>query len=169
MALEREVKASGRTSALFGAAHTVGLTINPTEILPFLHDCVKNAPIPYDAVLRAIGIEDKGADSAIEFHFESAINPLENCLKIDPHYLIRLFMQFSNGMIPSDTELRGIEISDRFNLLMFVLRSDKFPTSTTGRLPIAGMRYQAGVVKLYPAENVVLPNREHNIVLTDKR
>ena len=165
--LEREVKASGRTSALFGARHTVGLTVNPTEILAFLHDVVKDAPVPYDAVLRAIGIEDKGADSWIQLYFESVANPLENCLNIKPHHLIHLFMQHAEGMIPLDAELVGIEISDRFNLLLFVLKSDKFPAPQKDRLPIASLRYQAGVLKLYPPNQAMVG--QNNIILTDNR
>ena len=165
--LQNETQASGKKSALFGARHQVGLTINASEILSFLHDCVKDSPVPYDANFLAIRIEEHGAESQMELYFESKANPLQNCICIKPMHLIHLFIKHSQGMIPADAEIVGIEVSTVWqSLLLFVLKSDKFPQATSNALPIASIRYQAGTLHLYPPKEA-LAQPQRNIVLAD--
>lgn len=166
MGLNQQTIASGRRSALQGAAHTVGLTIKPEQIIQLLHDTQPHSPIPFDAILCAVGIEDAGSNSRIQFYFNSLISPMSTNVDIDPHYLLQILIKLSNGMLPSDSELRGIEISDKFNLMLLVVKSDKFPTGIKG-LPIASLRYVAGELILYHPSGSL--EGEKRIRISDKR
>lgn len=157
---------SGRKSAVSGAAHTVGLTIAPQQVLELLHDTQPNSPIPKDAILTGVGFFDEGENSRICFYFDSIIAPMAQEVGLNPHYFLKLLVGLSEGMLPLDSELRGIELSDRFNLMLLVVRSDKFPTGIN-QLPIASIRYIAGELILYhPSEAL---KNEKRIRISDKR
>lgn len=154
MALNQQTIASGKRSALTGASHCIGLTIKPEQILELLHDTQPTSPIPFDAILCAIGVKDEGSNSRIEFYFNSLASPMSTNIDIDPHHLLQILMNIGEGLLPRDVVLRGIEISDRFNLMLMVVESDKFP-SGVAQLPLAHVRYVAGELILYhPAESL---------------
>lgn len=149
-----QLKGSGKASATRGAAHTVGLTVAPQQILELLHDTQPHSPIPKDAVLMGLGVSDEGSNSRIEFYFDSVMSPMAQNVSLDPHHLLEILVNLSEGMLPRDSELRGIELSNVFNLMLLVVRSDKFPTGKN-MLPIASIRYVAGELLLYhPAESL---------------
>lgn len=158
--------ASGRKSAVSGAAHTVGLTIAPQQMLELLHDTQPNSPIPKDAILTGLGMFDEGDNSRISFYFDSIVAPMAHEVSLNPHYFLKLLVGLSEGLLPLDSELRGIELSDRFNLMLLVVRSDKFPTGIN-QLPIASIRYIAGELLLYhPSEAI---KGEKRIRISDSR
>ncbi len=165
-AFNKALTASGRKSALQGAAHTVGLTIKPEQILQLLHDTQPNSPIPFDAILCALQVEDKGEASQVNFFFNSLISPMSTNISLDPHHLLKLLVEQSHGMLPLDSELRGIEISSMFNLMLLVVKSDKFPTGVKS-LPIASLRYVAGELILYHPSGSL--EGEKRIRISDKR
>jgi hypothetical protein len=154
MALQAQKVASGKRSALKGAAHCVGLTIKPEQILELLHDTQPNSPIPFDAILCAIGVKDEGSNSRIEFYFNSIAAPMATNCTLDPHHLLQILVNLGEGLLPRDSVLRGIELSDRFNLMLLIVESDKFP-SGKAQLPLAHIRYVAGELILYhPSESL---------------
>lgn len=166
MALNAEKVASGKRSALKGVAHCVGLTIKPEQILELLHDTQPNSPIPFDAICMAIGVKDEGSNSRIEFYFNSIAAPMSTNVTLDPHHLLEILVNLGEGLLPRDSVLRGIEISDRFNLMLLIVESDKFPSGKS-QLPLAHIRYVAGELILYhPAESL---KGEKRIQISSKR
>lgn len=168
MALNSESVASGRKSAIHGGiAHAIGLTIKPEQIIQLLHDTQSHSPIPFDAFLMAIGIKDEGSKSRIEFYFNSLISPMATNVDLDPHHLLEILVEHSNGLLPKDSVLHGIEISTMFNLLLLVVVSDKFPAYKGDKLPIAALRYVAGELIIYhPSESL---RGEQRIRISNKR
>src|SRR2546430_2089508 len=117
---------SGDKPIAAGAKHSFGLVIKPDQMLELIHDFIPNAPVPFDAKHIGLGIED-GSDSKIRFYFESVLNPLENCLEMDPNHFLQTLKRCADGLLPADSELEGIEVSNHFTVILLRIRSDHFP------------------------------------------
>ena len=158
-----EIVRSGRAPLAKGGLHVAGLTVRPEEMLDLLHDTQPGAPIPFDAQFIGIGIEDKGADSRIRFFYESVVNPLENCVELNPHHFLTLLKQQADGMIPLDAELDGIEVSNKFTIILLRLKSDKFPPHVGNALPLIHLRYEGGQLALLSPLEAIKKDRRIQI------
>ena len=158
-----EIVRSGRAPLAQGGRHVAGLTVRPEEMLDLLYDTQPYAPMPFDARFIGIGIEDKGAESLIRFFYESLINPHENCVALNPHYFLTLLKQLADGMIPWDAELDGIEVSDKFTIILLRLKSDKFPPHAGDALPLIHLRYEGGQLALISPLEAIKKDRRVQI------
>lgn len=164
---KQEIVSSGRPSIAHGVRHAVGLTVRPEQMLQLIHDFQPNAPLPFDAQFEALGIEDAGSHSQIQFYFTSIVNPLENCLVMPPQTFFDLLKRAGDGLIPTDAELDGIEVSSRFTIILLRVKSDHFPPHPGDKLPMVHLRYEAGeLVLLNPLEAI---RKDRRIQISDKR
>lgn len=148
---------SGRASITMGARHLFGLTIRPEQMLEFFHDVIPSAPIPFDANFEMLGFDD--STRTIEFYFTSKlVRPA--CYQMTVEEFFLTLKRHGEGIIPSDAELDGIEVSDKFTVIMLRVRSDHFPPHPGDKLPIAHIRYEAGELALVnPAEAIFKDRR----------
>ena len=153
---------SGRASLSMGARHLFGLTVRPEQMLEFFHDVIPSAPIPFDANFEMLGFEDKGADSQIEFYFTSSVvRPACYVMKVQEFF--SLLKEHSEGLIPRDADLDGIEVSTNFTIIMLRVKSDHFPPHPGDKLPIAHIRYEAGELALINPSEAILKDRRIRI------
>ena len=161
------IQASGRPAMARGVRHAFGLAIRPEQMLEFFHDTIPSAPIPFDARFVGLRIEDEGADSKIAFHFDSQLNPFENCVELRPADFVAILKNHVEGLIPSDSELDGIEVSDRFTVILLRLKSDHFPPHSGNDLPMAHLRYEGGELMLLNAFEAI--KKDRRIQISSKR
>src|SRR5574337_147850 len=159
----QQIIASGRPPVAAGLRHAVGLVIRPDQMLQLLHDFLPNAPIPFDAVHTGLGVDE--AERTISFYFESAVNPLENCVVLDPHHFLRILVQAGHGLLPADAELDGIELSSKFTVMLLRVKSDRFPPHPGDDLPVIHLRYEAGELYLLNVWDAV--KKERRIQISD--
>lgn len=153
---------SGRAPLSMGARHLFGLTIRPEQMLEFFYAVIPTAPIPYDAKFEMLGFDDKGADSDIEFYFTSSVvRPACYHMKVEEFF--SLLKKHGEGIIPSDAELDGIEVSERFTVIMLRVKSDRFPPHLGDKLPIAHLRYEAGELALLNPWEAIFKDRRIRI------
>lgn len=117
-------------------------------------------------MFEMLEFEDKGLNSDIGFYFTSTINPLENCVRMRVGTFFDLLKKHGEGLIPLDSELDGIEVSDKFTIIMLRIKSDKFPP-TGDELPLAHLRYEAGQLSLINVFEAV--KKDRRIQISDKR
>jgi len=146
-----------------GAAHAFGLTIRPEQMLEFFHDVLLSAPIPFDATFDMLEIDEKGAESEIAFYFTSMVNPLENCVRFNVQHFFNLLKIHADGIIPLDGELDGIEVSERFTVILLRIKSDNFTKHTGNELPLAHLRYEAGQLSLLNTFEAIKKDRRVQI------
>jgi hypothetical protein len=170
MANERKttLQASGRKTLFDGVKYAMGLVIRPEQMLELLHDAEKTCPIPFDAIVQGIGINDNGADSRIQFFYTSLISPLNNVIELNPHHFLEILKRVSEGLIPLDAELDGIEVSPIFTVLMLRIKSSRIPPTKGPNPPIAHLRYEAGQLQLVSPAYAIAKD-EKRIQLSDKR
>lgn len=161
------VVSSGRAPISLGVRHAFGLTVRPEQMLEFFHDVMPNAPIPFDAQFEMLEFEDKGLDSEIGFYFTSIVNPLENVVRMGVHHFFGLLKKHTDGIIPTDAELDGIEVSTSFTVIMLRVKSDHFPPHAGDRLPLAHLRYEAGELVLVNVFEAI--RKERRIQINGKR
>jgi hypothetical protein len=156
---------SGRSSILKGASFQRGFIIKPDQILALFHDTQPNMPIPRDAEFKGIGMEDAGVDSKIEFYFTSKIAPSEVCLALKPQLFFRMLVELASGLLPSDSELDGIEISNRFTVILLRVKSSHWPPArlSDGKMPLYHLRYDLGRLLLVDPSKAV--ENEKRIVI----
>lgn len=153
---------SGRAPLSKGARHLFGLTLRPEQMLEFFHDVIPTAPIPYDAQFEMLGFEDKGADSVIEFYFTSMlVRPA--CYQMKVEEFFALLKRHGEGIITGDAELDGIEVSEKFTVIMLRIKSDKFPPHEGNKLPIAHLRYEMGELALINPWEAIFKDRRIRI------
>ena len=111
-------------------------------MLDLIRDSYQSAPIPADAQLFALGVESR--ENLLQLYFNSASNPLVRCIQIKPASLLEILKTKSEGMIPSDAELRGISVHQHFTVIRMEVSSDKFPLSECKELPMIQIRYELG-------------------------
>lgn len=143
-----KLESSGRKSILHGSKFARGFIIRPEQILSLFHDTLPNLPIPVDAEHCGIGIEDAGCDSFIQFYYTSKLNPHEHCFKIKPELFLRFLIDLAHGLIPTDAELDGIEVSHKFTVLLLRLKSSHWPAYESKNLPLVHLRYDLGQLVL---------------------
>lgn len=119
-----------------------GIILRPEQMLDLIRDTYQGAPIPMDAQLFALGIEAR--ENLLQLYFSSASNPLVRCIQLRPTGLLEILKAKSEGMIPSDAELKGISIHQHFTVLRMEVASDKFAASETPSMPMIQMRYELG-------------------------
>lgn len=137
-------KTSGRDSIVRGAKYERGFIVRPEQILALFHDTQPGLPLPIDAQFQGLGLRDEGCDSQIQFYFTSQIAPHEHCLAMKPELFFRILVGLADGLLPSDSELDGIEISPRFTVIMLRVRSSHWPPAIKEELPLYHLRYDLG-------------------------
>lgn len=149
---------SGRRSIVRGAKYQRGLTFDPREILCLFHDTHPELPIPKDAQHKGLGVHDSGSNSVIEFYFTSELAPSEFCFAMKPELFFKLIKDLAEGMIPTDAELDGIELSPRWVYVMLRISSSHWPVVPSGsNLPMAHLRYDFGQLRLVDMSQVLKP------------
>lgn len=141
-------KVSGRPSILSGSVSARGFVIRPEQILSLFHDTLPQLPIPKDAEFCGVGIEDAGGDSAIMFYYVSKLNPLEHCLKCKPEWFLKTMVELGDGLLPADSELDGIEVSQKFTVLLLRVKSAHWPPCPEKLMPLLHLRYDLGQLVL---------------------
>lgn len=141
-------ESSGRKSILEGSKYARGFIIRPEQILGLFHDALPNLPIPKDAEHCGIGIEDSGSASFIQFYYTSQLNPREHCFKMKPELFLQYMVDLSEGLLPTDSELDGIEVSQRFTVLLLRVKSSHWPPYPDKKLPMVHLRYDLGQLYL---------------------
>jgi len=140
---------SGRRSALFGAKHARGFVIRPEQILSLFHDTMAQLPIPKDAEFCGVGFVDSGIDSMIQFYYTSISNPREHCFQLKPSLFMKYLIELGNGLLPTDAEIDGIEVSQKFTVLLMRVLSDRWPAvPKDDLLPMVHLRYDLGQLVL---------------------
>lgn len=137
-------KVSGRPSIIHGAKFSRGFVVYPHQILDLLHDTQPGLPIPKDAELKGIGIQDMGRDSKIQFYFSSIIAPNECCLEMKPDHFFRTLVNLADGLLPTDSELDGIEVSKNWTVIMLRVTSSHWPPAPKEEVPLYHLRYDYG-------------------------
>lgn len=154
-----DLKASGRSSIFRGAKYQRGFVINPAQIIELLHDTHPELPIPKDAEHRGIGVQGDGGDSRIEFYYKSLLAPNQVCLSLRPDLFFKMLAELSEGMMPTDAELDGIEISPKWTYIMLRVSSSHWPaTPSDSTLPMAHLRYEGGILQLVDMTSVFTQN-----------
>lgn len=161
------LKATGRKSVLHGIKHGAGFVIRPDQMLQLLHDTRPNLPIPRDAQFKGIGIKDEGSNSLIQFYYLSACNPLDHCLELSPHSFLRILVELADGLLPRDSELDGIEVSDKFTVLLLRVKSDHFPPHPGNQLPMFHLRYEWGQILLVDPSQAIASEKRITIKSDD--
>lgn len=135
---------SGRSSILKPSEKKFhrGFVIRPEQMIELFHDTQPGLPIPKDAHFQGIGVEDAGSDSRIEFYFSSEIAPQEHCLAMKPHYFFKVLLDLCMGLMPMDSELDGIEVSQNFTMILLRVKSSKWPPALSATLPLWHLRYE---------------------------
>lgn len=145
-----------------GAVHAFGLTLRPEQMLEFFHDVLPAVPVPFDAHFEMLELDDKGADSEIGFYFTSTVER-PACFQMNVQEFFSLLKMHSEGLIPQDAELDGIEASNRFTVIMLRIKSDHFPPHQGNELPLAHLRYEAGQLQLLNVFESVAKDRRIKI------
>lgn len=142
-----------RPSILQGAKYIRGFVIRPEQMISLFHATMPNVPIPKDAEHCGIGIEDNAGDSKLLFYYVSKIAFDQHCFAINPNLFLRLLVDLSDGLLPSDSELDGIEVSRNFTVIMIRVKSSQWPETKGPAMPLYHLRYEAGELYLvHPAE-----------------
>lgn len=139
-----DLNPSGRSSITKGAKYKRGFIVRPEQILQLFHDIYPQFPIPKDAKYEGLGIEDAGCDSKIQFYFTSQIAPWEHCFELKPELFFKMLRDISDGLIPLDSELDGIEISRNFTIILLRVASSHWPPALGSDLPMYNLRYDLG-------------------------
>lgn len=119
-----------------------GIILRPEQMLDLIRDTYQGAPVPMDAQLFALGIESR--ENLLQLYFSSASNPLVRCIQLRPTSLLEILKAKSEGIVPSDAELKGISIHQHFTVLRMEVASDKFEPGESRELPMIQMRYEMG-------------------------
>jgi hypothetical protein len=156
---------SGRSSILKGAKFARGFIVKPDQILALIHDTQPGIPLPADAEFKGIGLEDAGLDSKIEFYFTSKMAPSEVCFALKPNLFFKLLVNLACGLLPLDSELDGIEISDRFTVILLRVKSSHWPPPRVqdGKMPLYHLRYDLGRLLLVDPSKAVENERRITI------
>lgn len=157
---------SGTPPVAAGVKHSFGLVIKPDQMVELIHDFIPSAPVPFDAQHVGLGIED-GSHPKIRFYFQSSINPIENCVELDPNHFLNILKRAGDGLIPLDSELEGIEASNKFTVILLRVKSDHFPAHSGNDLPLCHLRYEAGELTLVNVFDAI--HKERRIRISDKR
>lgn len=165
--METLIKGTGRKSVVRGMKYVRGFVVRPEQMIQLLRDIRPDAPIPPDAQVIGLGIEEKGRESRIRLYYHSLVNPLENCLEMHPHTLFQHLKGVAEGIIPADGELDGIEISTRFTVLMLRVKSEHFPPWVGDAMPVMQLRYEWGTLFLFDPASIIEERREQRIKVTD--
>jgi hypothetical protein len=137
--------ASGRSSILKGATFVRGFTVKPDELLSLIYDTEQHAPFPKDAVFKGFGCHSAGVDSIVELYYTSVSAPDQVCFAEKPEAFLRRIIQLSHGFIPLDSELDGIELSNRWTIVLLRIKSSHWPPAMKDDfLPLAHLRYAFG-------------------------
>jgi hypothetical protein len=125
-----------------------------------------SAPIPFDAVFEMLEFDDQGAESVIGFWFSSSTERAA-CYQMKVQEFFALLKRHADGLIPLDAELDGIEVSQRFTVILLRVKSDHFPPHAGNELPLAHLRYEAGQLQLLNVFESVAKDRR--IQISSKR
>jgi hypothetical protein len=82
-------------------------------------------------------------------------------------HFFRLLKTHADGLIPTDSELDGIEASERFTVILLRIKSDHFPPHSGNELPLAHLRYEAGELSLVNAFESI--KKDRRIQISSKR
>ena len=154
---------SGRKSILRGAKYHRGFIIRPEQILALLHDTQPGIPLPKDAEFKGIGLDDAGVDSLIQFYFKSLAAPDMTCFQMKPQQFFALLVNLSDGLLPLDSELDGIEISNRFTVILLRVKSSHWPPTTEEKMPLYHLRYELGRMLLVDPSKAIENERRIRI------
>lgn len=160
-----DARPSGRSSIIKGAKFSRGFIIKPDQILDLVHDTQQGIPLPKDAEFKGLGLDDAGVDSKIEFYFSSAVAPSEHCLSMKPEIFFRMLIDLCCGLLPTDSELDGIEISPNFTVILLRVKSSHWPAPRLqdGKLPLYHLRYEFGKILLVDPSKAIEPERRIRI------
>jgi hypothetical protein len=144
------VTPSGRTSILKGSKFARGFIVRPEQILRLIHDTQPAIPIPKDAEFQGLGLEDAGVDSKIQFYFVSKCAPTEHCFQMNPELFFRMLVDLACGLLPLDSVLDGVEISQKFTVILLRVKSSHWPGPRIqdDRMPLYHLRYEFGKLLL---------------------
>ena len=158
---------SGRSSIVRGAKYMRGFIIRPEQILALFHDTQPGWPIPADAKFEGIGIEDEACDSQIMLYFTSVAAPNLHCFRMKPGQFFRKLVELADGLLPSDSELDGLEISRRFTVILLRVKSSHWaPCPQDDKLlPLYHLRYEFGKLLLVDPAKAI--KNERRIQITD--
>lgn len=155
---------SGRKSALFGAKHSRGFIIRPEQILALFHDTMETLPIPKDAEFCGVGIDDAGINSMLKFYYTSLLNPHEHCFQLKPDLFLKYLVELGQGLLPTDSQLDGIEVSQKFTVLLLRVSSERWPPAVKDDLlPLVHLRYDLGQLVLCDASKAIEGERRIRI------
>ena len=157
------VKPSGRSSIIKGAKYQRGFIIRPEQMLALLHDTQPSIPIPRDAEFKGLGLQDEGSSSTIEFYYTSKYSPTQCCLALKPDLFFHMLVDLSMGMLPMDSELDGIEVSQRFTVILLRVKSSHWPPTMTTTLPLYHLGYEAGRMLLVDPSKAIETERRIRI------
>lgn len=152
-------KPSGRSSIVLGAKYQRGFIIRPEQVLALFYDTQPGIPLPKDCEYKGLGLKDEGADSEIQFYFTSVSNPTVTCFALKPEQFFKKLVELSDGLLPLDSELDGIEISSRFTVILLRVKSSHWPAPLTPDLPLYHLRYDLGRLLLVDPSKAVEKER----------
>jgi len=147
---------SGRASIIHGSKQCRGVILVPEQILLLLHDTQPGWPIPDDAEYRGIDMRSNGQDSYIKFMFVSREEPALHCFELTPEFFFKTLKDLADGLIPSDSELDGIEMSKRWTYMQLRVKSAHWPEAAADNLlPLYHLRYLGGYLELLPPQQAL--------------
>ena len=160
---ESNITPSGRRSIIHGAKYHRGFIVRPEQILSLFHDTQPGIPLPKDAEFKGIGMADEGVDSRIRFYFKSVIAPNMHCLELKPEKFFRLLVDLADGLLPLDSEMDGIEISNRFTVILLRVKSSHWPPAPRENIPLYHLRYDLGRLLLVDPARAIESERRIRI------
>ena len=121
-----------------------GLVVDPRDVLELLRDTWGNVPVPSDAQFQGFGVQRKGADSYIEFYYTSLLDPINTCVTLKPQQLVDILKYWYDGCVPSDAEIKAVQINKYFTFIRLDVESGKFGASDAANIPLMHLRYEGG-------------------------